>query len=119
MPRPLVIRHYALVPEIEVVGVHRIEADEPCHLVEVVIRGVSGDVNFGEFTQADESLSRIDWQVPYDERVLAHDDEEVTAAFFFHYLDLSRPLVTPFGSVALPSESPVPAHLAAIQYEQP
>jgi hypothetical protein len=41
------------------------------------------------------------------------------AAFFFHYLDLSQPLLTPFGPVTVPPESPVPPHLAAIKYEQP
>jgi hypothetical protein len=106
------------MPEVEVVGVHPIEAGEPCHLMEVVIRGASG-VDLARFTQADESLIRDDWQVPYDERVLAHGEDEVRPAFFFHYLDLSRPLVTPFGPVALPSESPVPAHLSGIEYERP
>lgn len=73
MTTPLVIRHHALVPDVEVIGVHPIEADEPCHLVEVVIRESTGDVSFDEFTQADDSSSRSDWQVAYDERVLSPD----------------------------------------------
>ena len=95
------------------------EADEPCHLVEVVIRGGSGDVDFGDFTQPDGQRGRSEWQVAYDERVIAIDGDATRAAFFFHYLDFSQPLLTPFGAVEIPPESPVPPHLATIEYEDP
>ena len=40
-------------------------------------------------------------------------------AFFFHYLDLSRPLETPLGDVALPDPSPAPERLSFMEYEAP
>ena len=44
---------------------------------------------------------------------------DVRFVFFFHYLDLQRPLSTPFGELPLPSESEIPERLSMIQYEEP
>ena len=75
--------------------------------------------DFGEVTQESLGQPRMNWQAPYDERLL--DELEGTAryAFFFHYLDRDRPMLTPFGPVEIPSPTPVPAHLQNIEYEAP
>jgi hypothetical protein len=40
-------------------------------------------------------------------------------AFFFHYLRLEGPLVTPAGQLGLPPPSARPARLATLEYEPP
>ena len=96
-----------------VIGIHPITADEPVHLVELEVD--ADDFDFGEVTQETPGQPHSNWQVAYDERELGAN----RFAFFFHYLDLSRPLLTPIGPLPLPPESPVPEHLQDIEYEQP
>lgn len=104
----------------EVRGVHPIDADEPVHLVDVAIAGKFDDVNWDAITQSDPTQPRDNWQVPYDEQELdSLPDGRARAAFFFHYLDASRPLETDGGRVDLPDISPLPSELAQIPYEAP
>jgi hypothetical protein len=72
---------------------------------------------WGEITQEAPGAARDTWQAVYDEQPL--DPEQTRWACFFHCLDLSRPLLTPLGPMALPGPTPVPAHLQAIVYEAP
>jgi hypothetical protein len=97
-----------------VLGVHPVAADGLVYLVELEVQG--GDAfDFGELTQEAPGQPRSDWQTVYDERAVG----ENRFAFFFHDLDTGRPLLSPFGPLALPPESPVPEHLRGIEYEQP
>ena len=102
---------------IKIIGVHPIEAVEPCCLIEAELDPPSTDYDWGEVTQEEPDSPRSDWQVPYDERPL--DDAGTRWAFFFHYLDCSRPLLTVHGPVAVPEPSPLPDHLSEIEYEEP
>ena len=116
---------------VEGVGVYRVpEASEPCHLVEVIVRDSRGfDVT--QFQQEEPGQPPEYWQVAWDERTLnATGDEEtseppgdvegtVRFAFFLHYLDPSRPLLTPFGPVSLPEPSNRPERPGMIKYEEP
>jgi hypothetical protein len=122
---------------VEVVGVYPVDAPEPCHLVELVVRGSDGRFDVGSFTQPDEHRPKSDWQVPYAEKLLdssgedvawdfwdglGHDrlwEGDVRLVFFFHHLDLDSPLVTPFGEVTIPSPTPRPGRLAVVEYEEP
>ena len=101
----------------EIKGIYSVEAAEPCYLVEVVIAEHAGPVDLIQFTQAVPGQPRSNWQVPWDERLLLGTKDRW--AFFFHYLDLSRPLLTPAGRVAVPVPTPMPAHLADVEYESP
>jgi hypothetical protein len=96
-------------------GVHEVEAPEPCWLLEVEVD--DSDFDWGQVTQEADGQPRDNWQVPWDERPL--DSDEHRWAFFFHYLDLKKPLLTSDGPVNLPKPSPRPAHLKEIQYEEP
>jgi len=96
-----------------VIGIHPIAADEPVHLVELEVN--VDDFDFGEVTQEISGQPRSDWQAAYDEREVG----ERRFAFFFHYLDTAKPLLSPVGELALPPESPVPEHLRGVEYEQP
>ena len=123
--------------EVEAIGVSPVDADEPCHLVELAIRGSEGRFDLADFTQADPGKPREDWQVPYAEKLVDPSGDWVEwdlwdgpgdealwrgtfrLAFFFHYLDLQAPMATPFGEVLLPAPSPKPARLDEIIYEPP
>jgi hypothetical protein len=68
-------------------------------------------------TQENENGPQSNWQVAYDEQPL--DDKRSRWAFFFHYLDLSKPLLTPMGPLELPTPTPLPEHLQQIAYDDP
>lgn len=125
------------MPQIKVIGVYPIESEEPVHLVELSVYGAQGIFKMGDITQEIPGQPPDNWQVPYMERILSASGEEVLAdddeaskrpelwqgdmrvVFFFHYLDLERPLRTPFGEIRLPAESELPERLSMIKYEQP
>ena len=98
-----------------VVGVHPILADEPVHLVELEIEGGTDGFDFGGVTQEVPGQPQSNWQAAYDEREVGKN----RYAFFFHYLDTAKPLLSPVGPLVLPPDSPVPEHLQDIEYEQP
>ena len=104
---------------VRILGVHPVEADEPVHLIELVVEGNVQDFDIGEVTQEVAGEPRDNWQVPYDERLLEETDGKVRYAFFFHYLDLDQPLVTPIGDARLPKPTDVPQHLEGIEYDAP
>ena len=121
---------------IEIIGVYRVEeAAEPCHLVELWVREPGGQFEFDGFTQEMPGQPRENWQAAWDERILNSEgtcgDEappfpgpvrattDTRVAFFIHYLDLSRPLATPAGTMGLPEASPRPPRLNFITYEAP
>ena len=97
-------------------GVHPIEAADPCYLVEAELSD-GEDFDWGQVTQEDATQPRDNWQVPYDERPL--DADERGWAFFFHYLDPSKPLLTPAGAIQVPAPTPRPTHLKDIEYMEP
>ncbi len=98
-----------------VVGIHPNAAPEPAHLVELEIEGSAEGFDFGEITQEVSGQPRNNWQAVYDEREVGQN----RFAFFFHYLDTAKPLLSPAGPLALPPDSPAPEHLQGIEYEQP
>lgn len=104
---------------IEVVGVYPVDALEPCHLLEIIVRGVEGEIDFSKFTQECPGEPRSNWQVPWDEQILSHSSGEVRAVFFLHYLDFEQPLLTPYGPVRLPPPSLKPSLLRNIEYDSP
>ena len=119
--------------KIEILGVHPVESEVPCHLIEIVVEGHGEALDLIKLTQRNETLDRRHWQVPYDECLLSEDGtaaEEyarspielqgrLRLAFFFHCLDLDRPLETPIGEVRLPPSATRPERLSFIQYYEP
>ncbi len=121
--------------QIDVIGIYAVEASQPCYLVELLIRQHTGPIDVGRFTQATPGQPQSNWQVPWDERVLnsdgtadllgrypskiVADGTPLRLAFFFHYLNFERPLITPAGDVILPSAETVPSRLAFLEYEAP
>lgn len=121
----------------KVIGIYPVEAPDPCHLIEISISGGDGIFDVGSITQEDPTQTRDNWQCPYMERLIsadgttiltepfeAEDDEdkwigEYRIGFFFHLLDTSKPLITPFGELTLPPETELPTRLADYTYEEP
>jgi len=104
-----------MVNRARVVGVHPLVADDPVHLVELDIEGIADGFDFGEITQEVPGQPPSNWQAVYDEREIGQN----RFAFFFHYLDTTKPLLSAACPLALPPESPVPEHLHGIEYEPP
>lgn len=102
-----------------IIGVHPIVAVEPVHLVELLVEGSVDDFDIGEVTQEVSGQPKSNWQAPYDERVLEESKQKARYAFFFHYLDFEKPLLTPAGAVPVPKATKAPAHLEDIEYESP
>ena len=84
--------------------------------------------------QAIPGEAEDNWQVPYDEHFLNSEgttilnpdypDEiprsvDLRVAFYFHYLDLSRPIKTPFGDMSLPEVTKKPGRLSILEYDPP
>jgi hypothetical protein len=100
----------------KIVGLHPIEAPEPCHLI--VIDLESNDIpDWGTITQAVANEPQNNWQVPYEEEPIS--DKPGHWAFFFHYLDLNQPLLTPSGPLDLPRTTSLPGNLESKKYEEP
>jgi hypothetical protein len=108
-----------MATQVKIIGVHLVEADEPVHLIELLIEGDVAEFDIGEVTQEVAGQPKSNWQGPYDERVLEESKQMARYAFFFHYLDLKKPLLTPAGSSPLPKPTKAPAHLQGIEYESP
>jgi len=102
-----------------IVGIHPIEADEPVHLIELLVRGEVEDFDIGDVTQEAVGQKRSNWQAVYDERLLEQSNGIARYAFFFHYLDFSLPLLTPAGPLPVAVPTSLPVHLQDIECESP
>jgi hypothetical protein len=87
------------------------------YLIEVWIEGPVDNFDWSQITQEIAGEPRENWQVPYDEQQL--DDSGHRWAFFFHFLDLQKPLLTKGGPIKLPTPKELPAHLKSIKYDAP
>ena len=101
----------------KIIGVHPIESAAPCHIVEVQFASPPSTSGWNGVTQELSDQPRSNWQAAYDEQPL--DEKENRWVFFFHYLDFNKPLLTPFGQVSIPAETPLPEHLKHIEYIPP
>jgi hypothetical protein len=98
-----------------ILGVHPVAGHRQLFLLEAEL-DPAAPFSWDEVTQETAGQPRENWQVPYDEQPL---DGDRKWAFFFHFLDLEQPLLTPAGPVPLPAPTPLPDRLRAIEYEPP
>lgn len=108
-----------MTEKIKIIGVHPIKSIELCHLLEISIINPGQDFDWMKITQHIEGHPQSNWQVPYDEQLIEQKDHEYFYAFFFHYLDFSKTLKTPFGEIKIPSPTKMPNHLKKIKYFSP
>ena len=122
---------------VEIIGVYPVQAEERCHALELWVKGVVQPFSFGDFKQEDPAEPEWKWQCAWMEHVLNVRGDKVLAderqissqpelfrgdmrvLFFMHFLNLRRPLATPFGPVAIPTETSMPARLSTVHYERP
>ena len=129
-----------------ILGVHKVppevaltrssDANEPHNkdldnlwLIELSIDPLMREFNQEDFTQALDDMPRDEWQIAYMEVFLSDDGTRAQGArlgvknrlmFFFHYLDISMPIMTPLEEVALPKPTPLPSRLRPlIKYIEP
>ncbi len=100
-----------------VIGVHPVEAAQPVHLVVLDCEGRSGELDWTSITQPDLKQDESFWQVPYDEVQVPGGGDRWT--FFFHYLDVARPLQSNLGVLPLVSQTPMPQQFRFRKYEEP
>ena len=87
------------------------------YLIEVELDQPDAEFDFGQITQRAPRLPKGNWQVPYDERRL--DPEGKRWAFFFHFLDLSKPLLVGRMTLPVPDPTPIPPHLSEMLQKEP
>ncbi len=105
---------------VKIVGVYPVETKEPVHLIEVTVEGSTADAfDIGEVTQEIAGQPRMNWQAPWDEQMISEKDGKARIVFFFHCLDLTKPLTTPAGLLALPPPKKIPQRLKSMVYESP
>lgn len=104
---------------IEILGNYRIGI-EPWRLIELQASDLKGPLKFDDFALPVPGQQRSNWQVPWDERVIAEGEHgsDVRACFFL-FVESDEPLLTPAGPVVLPPASERPPHLDFIQFEEP
>lgn len=104
----------------DLVGIERERAEQnvrehfaSLYLIEVKVHPPNAVIDWDVIGQA----SGDNKQAPYDEQLLT--ETEGRWAFFFHFLDLTKPLRTEVGEIELPSPTLMPEHLAGIRYKLP
>ncbi len=97
-----------------VIGVHPFEAPEPCHIFEIEMID-EDSFDWDNVTQVLEGEPRDEWQCAWDERSIG----EGRWTFFFHHLDVEKPLLVEDQSIAFPEPTPIPVHLTRIDYSPP
>ncbi|MBK9163747.1 MAG: hypothetical protein IPM21_07530 [Acidobacteria bacterium] len=100
----------------KVLGVHPVEAPEPCYLIEVEI-DEDNEIDWESITQPSEDVPPLEWQVPWDEQRV--NSEQNRWAFFFHFLDVGKPLLVMDRPITFPVPTPLPEHLRKIKYFPP
>lgn len=114
---------------VKIIGIYPVEGNENVHFFEVIVQETAWTIDISEFMQEDPSQPKENWQVAYDEYYLDAKGERVTGdslnlpetnttpsriGFFLYFVNLNRPLLTPFGKVNLPQPTLMPERLKAI-----
>jgi hypothetical protein len=115
-------------------GIYSLENLPDVHLIELSIDQSPEKVDVGAITQELEETSSGSLQSPWDEKYLDADGTKVIGdwadipkgqshtrlLFFFHFLNLQKPLMTQFGPLTLTTPTPIPDRLnGLVHYESP
>lgn len=119
---------------IELIGIYIITETPDAHLVELIFDCPPDKVEIEQITQEIEGEPKDNWQSPWNGKYLDDKGERIIGdgfsiperetktrlIFFFHYLDISRPLLTQEGELKLISPNPLPDRLKGkLVYELP
>jgi hypothetical protein len=108
------------------------EEVESVVLIEALVKDRDDRFDVAHFGQSQGDKLAANDQVAYDEIFLSDDGTSVIArgqrevgagdlriAFFLHFYQDTRPLLTSYGSVPLPPKTPMPQRLSAITKYEP
>lgn len=123
------------MPTVKLIGLYIVKQDPDVTLVELSIDEKATKIDIGKFTQKIKGVPKLDWQAPIQEKYLDKKGEKVIGddfdlpkrigittrlTFFIYFLDTSKPLVTPYGHLALIEKSKMPKRLKGIiKFEDP
>lgn len=117
----------------ELVGIYKIEGADSVNLIELLFEEEINDFNPGEITQEIRNQDKLNWQTAYDVKYLnlsgtklIGDDfnkpKELLSfrvVFFFHYLDISKPMISQYGQINLTKVKELPERLERlIEYRE-
>jgi len=86
-------------------------------LIVIQVVPAETEIDWSCVSQPVQGVDRSNWQVPYDEELI--DPLRGHWAFFLHFVDSGRALLTPVGERVLPSVTPLPEYLVKKKYDPP
>ena len=119
--------------DLSIIGVYSISESDEVKLIEMLIDCTPSKVEIDKLTQPEKDTPKSSWQAAYDEHYLSEDGTKVIGrfgkiptnitytrlAFFLHFVDFEKPLLSQFGELWLPAESPIPDRLKIIVKYEP
>lgn len=117
----------------QLIGIYKIDGVDCANLVEIIFEEEICDFDCGEITQEIRNQDKLDWQTAYDEKYLNPDGTKIIGddfdqpkelvsfriVFFFHYLDISKPLISQYGLINLTEIKELPERLKKlIEYRE-
>jgi len=118
---------------VRLIGTYQEEQIPDVVLIELAIQDERKNIDFGQITQVIEGKDKMEWQVPWDEKFLDSTGENiigeplspnengiVRTVFFFHYINVSQPLLTQYGAISIANPTSMPERLKnIIRYQSP
>ena len=115
-------------PVTAIIGVYTISKSQEAKLIEITVDCPPSQLHIGKITQPDDNTRASNWQVAYDEHYLNVDGTAVIGrfgevpidapstrlAFFLYFVNFDKPILTQFGKIQLPKETPIPNRLEKI-----
>lgn len=109
----------------ELIGVYKIGGVDSVNLIEIIFEEEINDFNPGEITQEIRNQDKLNWQTAYDEKYLDASGTKIIGddfdkpkelvsfriVFFFHYLDISKPMISQYGLINLTEAKELPERL--------
>src|SRR5688572_113797 len=102
--------------KIDLIGIYDVQGEKDVYLLELYIKSKHTQIEIDKFTQAQENIDPLNWQSPWEEKYLNSEGTAITGdwlnlpeeilddtriIFFLHFLDFTKPLITPFGKIEL------------------
>ena len=118
----------------KLIGVYQLNGFPDVSLIEIKIDVPVNIVDISSFMQPNESLPKEDWQVAYDEHFLNEDgtkvigtmlnqgiltEQNTRVAFFMHYVNFNKPLISQYGEIKLSLPTTMPERLECIIHFDP
>lgn len=120
---------------VEIIGAYYVDEQPDASLLELIVHKPFHEITITGFTQEIEGQHFDDWQVPFNEKYLDPQGENIKGddlvtptelsrscrlTLFIYFLDYDKPLITPFGEINLPAKTAAPERITRIiRFEDP